>query len=172
MTTGRGGRPVRRLLVLRHGHAEQHAPAGGGDIDRRLRPKGVRSVQALHAVVDAADVDRVFCSTAVRTRETLAALELLAPVTFAASLYGADADEWVEAVRETEEIHPDGYTVLLVGHNPAMHQLVLELTGGERVPGFPPASLAVLELDVDAWWKVGPGCARLVRLHLPADPAE
>ena len=40
-------------------------------------------------------------------------------------------------------------TVLLVGHNPGVHQLVLELTGGEQLPGFPPSALAVLTLDVD-----------------------
>ena len=36
-------------------------------------------------------------------------------------------------------------TVLLVGHNPGVHQLVLELTGGEQLPGFPPSALAVLD---------------------------
>jgi phosphohistidine phosphatase len=160
------------LLVLRHGHAERMAPAGGGDVDRRLREKGERSVAALAPVVQALPVDLVLCSPAVRTRETLAGLGLTAPADFPEPLYGAEADEWIEAVREISADERTVDCLLLVGHNPGLHQLVLELTGGERVPRFPPATLAVLRLELGDWWELAPGTARLDRLHLPADPGE
>jgi phosphohistidine phosphatase SixA len=60
----------------------------------------------------------------------------------------------------------------MVGHNPAVKDLVVELTGGERIPSFRPATLAVLELDVTRWWEVAPATARLVSLHVPDPHAE
>ena len=61
-------------------------------------------------------------------------------------------------------------TVLLVGHNPGVHQLVLELTDGDQLPGFPPSALAVLALDVDEWSEAETGVGRLTALHLPDQP--
>jgi phosphohistidine phosphatase len=163
---------AKRLLVLRHGHAERQAPPGGSDFDRTLRPKGRRSVAALAPVVRGLAVDLVLCSPSVRTSETLAGLGLTAPADYPDALYGAAAPEWIEAVREVGADDRNVSCLLVVGHNPGLHELVLELTGGERIPGFPPAALAVLDLDIDDWWELAAGGARLERLHLPDDPSE
>lgn len=160
-----------QLLVLRHGHAEHEPPAsGGGDIDRQLRPKGIRLVGALAPRVQALDPDLVLSSPSVRTRETVDHLELSAPVEYLEPLYAADADELLDAVRELSGRDEPPTTVLLVGHNPGVHQLILELTGGEQLPGFPPSALAVLDLDVEHWWQADTGAGRLTALHLPDDP--
>lgn len=156
-----------QLLVLRHGHAERLPPPGGSDWDRRLRGAGRRAVDALAPTVQAMNPDLVLCSPSERTRETLDRLELSSPVDYQELLYGADADELTDAVRELSSREPQPTTVLLIGHNPGVHQLVLELTGGEQLPGFPPSALAVLELDVAGWRQVDTGSARLSALQLP-----
>ncbi len=117
--------------------------------------------------IQAIGPDLVLSSPSRRTRETVECLILAAPVEYLEPLYAADADELLEAVRELSARDDPPRTVLLVGHNPGVHQLVLELTGGEQLPGFPPSALAVLTLDVDDWYATDAGVARLTALHLP-----
>jgi phosphohistidine phosphatase len=168
--TESGGNGVRRLLVLRHGQAED-GPPDGADIDRALSDRGRRAVAALAPVLERLDPDLVLCSSALRTRQTTEALGLDpgVEVSLEPGLYGAEADTLLEHVREVDE---DVATVLVVAHNPGVHHLVLEVSGGERVAAFRPATLAVLELDVGTWWEAGPGAGRLVSLHVPDRDAE
>jgi phosphohistidine phosphatase len=117
--------------------------------------------------IQALGPDLVLSSPSRRTRETVECLTLAAPVEYLEPLYAADADELLDAVRELSAREDPPRTVLLVGHNPGVHQLVLELTGGEQLPGFPPSALAVLALDIDDWSAADTGAARLTALHLP-----
>ena len=85
----RGRLSERTLLLLRH--AKSDYPAGVADHDRPLAPRGIREAGLagdwLRA--NAPAVDAVLCSTATRTRETLARTGLDAPVTFVDRLYDA-----------------------------------------------------------------------------------
>jgi len=168
------GAGSRRLLVLRHGQAKD-APPGGSDHERPLSKSGRRAVATLGPVVRRLGPDLVLCSSALRTRQTLEALDLDAEtdtavdVSIEPGLYGAEVDEIVEHLRGVDD---DIDVLLVVGHNPGVHQLVIELTGGERVPSFRPATLAVLDLDVARWHEVGAGVGRLVSLHVPDETAE
>ena len=80
---------VRTLVLLRHGKSAY--PPDVGDHDRPLAPRGVREAGLagdwLRANVPA--VDAVLCSTATRTRETLAGTGVDAPVHYVDRLYGA-----------------------------------------------------------------------------------
>lgn len=157
-----------KLLVLRHGQASNDADA---DVDRPLTEAGRTAVAALAPVVEQLDPDLVLCSSAVRTRQTLdqLAVDPGVDVRIEPGIYNADVDQLIEFVRLVDD---DVATVLVVGHNPGVQDLVIELTGGERLPGFRPATLAVLELDVEHWWEAGPGNARLLSLHVPDSEAE
>jgi phosphohistidine phosphatase len=158
-----------RLLVLRHGKARD-APPGGDDVERPLSASGRAAAATLGPVVRQLAPELVLCSVAVRTRQTLDALDLEdVDVAYEPGLYGAEVEQILDHVREVDD---DVATVLLVGHNPGVHQLVLELTAGERVPQFRPATLAVLDVDAARWWEVGPGSGTLVSLHVPDPAAE
>jgi phosphohistidine phosphatase len=161
---------ARRLLVLRHGETAD-PPPGGDDADRALTPAGRRAAAGLGPTVRGLDPERVLCSSALRARQTLEALELgpAAAVSITGGLYGAGVDELLEQVRLLDD---DVATALLVGHNPGMHDLVIELTSGERVPSYRPSTLAVLALDVDSWEQAGPGVGHLLTLHVPDDSAR
>jgi phosphohistidine phosphatase len=159
-----------RLLVLRHGQAGV-APAGGADIDRPLSGAGRRASAALAALVGQLRPEVVLCSSALRTRQTMEALDLdpEVAVSLEPALYDADADDLLDAVREVDD---EPATVLVIGHNPGVRQLAVEIAGAERIPSFPPATLAVLDLDVARWFETAPGAGRLISLHIPDRMAE
>jgi phosphohistidine phosphatase len=159
----------RCLAVLRHARAAQ---AGGlAEEDRPLTSGGERDAAAAGRWLSEQGLlpDLVLCSPARRARDTWeqAAPALARPGrTTAVDInprlyYGTSADVLLGAVRETPA---DVWVLLLVGHNPAVHQLVSDLTGQ---PGsFPPAALAVISLPAE-WADVVPGAASLTRFWAP-----
>jgi phosphohistidine phosphatase len=149
-----------RLIVLRHSKAA--SPLGTPDIERPLADRGRKDAEQAGEELRAANVlpDRVICSTALRTRQTLEGLGLDVPVDFEERVYENDAEEILDLLREQS-----AETLLLVGHNPAMHQLVFGLTGAAD-DHFPTSATAVIEFDGD-WGDLWPGSGRLVSLWRP-----
>lgn len=156
----------RRLVVLRHAHAA--SGVGLPDVERPLSERGETEAAAAGAWLAEHDLrpDLVLCSVARRTRETYAIIERhldgTPAVEYEQRAYSASPDDLLALVQETPEEHG---TVLLVGHNPSVYQLVLSLAGGAEA-GFPPASAAVLELDAD-WGYANPGTGRLLTQWAP-----
>lgn len=181
-----GPTPVRHLWLLRHGKAASDAPWGGGDRERPLTGRGRRDAAALGRRLATEDpplgIDGlvtprvVLCSSAVRTRQTadLLVAELGEGVAFDAvdALYEAPTETVLRYVREVDEV---AAAALVVGHNPSMFRLALELLDpdapGDRdrleAHGFPTCALAVLALRVDSWEDAVQGCGRLVGLLAP-----
>jgi len=76
-------------------------------------------------------------------------------------VYGASVDTLLDVLRECEE---EAATVLLVGHNPTLEELVCLLTGGEDAEAMlrlPTAGLACLALDIEHWSQIRPVCGLL-----------
>ncbi len=152
------------LIVLRH--AKAVAGFGTADIDRVLNDRGRRDAAAAGEWLRANGLvpDRVLCSPAARTRETLDLLAVDAPADHEPVIYANDPDELLGLVAEAPE---DAGTLLLVGHNPSVHQFVHELTG-EAPDTFPTCALAVIDLP-GAWSEVRPGLGTLRTVHTPKD---
>ncbi|MGW0084741.1 SixA phosphatase family protein [Streptomyces sp. NPDC003393] len=170
-----GGGPLRRLVVLRH--AKSARPAGVADHDRPLAPRGCRDAPAAGRALADSDFlpDLAVCSTALRARRTweLASAEWGTPpsVRLDARLYGADVPTLLEVVRETP---PEVETLLLIGHNPGLEELVLRLAGEglddtlERLRvKFPTSAFAVLTWHGTGWHLLAPGTALLTGLTVP-----
>ena len=113
----------------------------------------------------------VLCSTSLRTRETL---ELILPalkpppvVTFEDGLYLASATELIERLRK---VRKEAGTVLVIGHNPGLHELAARLATdpGRLAEGFPTAALAALEAQ-GAWVELQWQKARLVLYQTPKE---
>jgi phosphohistidine phosphatase len=172
--------PARRLILLRH--AKSAWPEGVPDHDRPLAPRGRRDAPAagrwLHRFGYVPD--RVVCSTARRARETwqLAEENLGAhPTTvFEDRVYGASIADLLDLARQTPE---DVRSLLIVGHDPAVRGLTLELA--DERPGdtaadalgrvrtkYPTAAIAVLAFTV-GWPDLGPGRAHLADFATPSD---
>jgi len=162
----------RTLLLLRH--AKSDYPAGVADHERPLAPRGEREAGLagdwLRAHAPA--VDAVLCSTATRTRETLARTRIDAPVNYVDRLYDATPGAVIE---EINRVDPDVETLLVIGHEPTMSSLALGLatadgsnsTAAERISTkFPTSAIAVLR-TAEAWDQLTLNGATLVGFHVP-----
>src|SRR5260370_5107427 len=159
--------PRRRLILLRHAKS---AWPDVPDHERPLAGRGRRAAPAAGRWLREAGYvpDRVLSSTARRARETweLAEEGLGAhpPTTFEDRVYGASATELLDLARQT----PSGVrTLMIVGHEPAMRDLTLELASAQPDEAlelvrakFPTAAIAVLAFTC-GWPQLGPGQARL-----------
>ncbi|GAB2850800.1 histidine phosphatase family protein [Streptomyces deserti] len=170
-----GAGPLRRLVVLRH--AKSAWPEGVADHERPLAPRGLRDAPAAGRALAETDClpDLALCSTAVRARQTW---ELVAaqwgtppPVRYDPRLYAADAADLLAVVHE---VPAEVDTLLLIGHNPGLEDLVLELAGDglddtlERVrTKFPTSAIAVLSWRGADWRDLAPGAALLTSVAVP-----
>mgnify|MGYP002777050411 CR=1 FL=1 len=158
---------MRTLILLRHAHAEPAAP-GQADVDRPLSPEGLAEAEAAgrwlveHGLVP----DRVLCSPARRTRETLEAV--LGVVGFVEQRLEAGIYEATPGtLAALADAHREVERLLLVGHNPGLERLLALLHSGQSgdYRGMPPGSVAVLELPTAA--EVEPGIAQLSSFWWP-----
>jgi phosphohistidine phosphatase len=151
----------RRLVVLRHAQAEHSASLA--DVDRPLTQEGRQQARMVGERLAREGLlpDHVLCSTARRTRQTwdLVAEQLPCEpeVDFDAELYTADVDTALQLV---SYVDTQVRTLLVVGHNPTMAQLAAAFDSESGYLSFPPASVAVVDLDVD-WLYIAPGTGRL-----------
>ncbi|HEV8628643.1 MAG TPA: histidine phosphatase family protein [Acidimicrobiia bacterium] len=165
------------LFVLRHAKSSWNN-SSLADHDRPLAPRGERAAEALAAHVATIDPPPalVLCSTARRARDTLEPVRAQLPDSTAVliedELYGAGAPDLLDRLREVPEDTP---SVLLVGHNPGLEDLVTGLgRAGDpnliaRVHNkFPTGALATLAFS-GPWKGLGWGAATLEAFVVPAD---
>ncbi|MEZ0077241.1 histidine phosphatase family protein [Planotetraspora sp. GP83] len=148
------------VIVLRHAKAAHDG--GLADWDRPLTARGERNAREAGDLIGRFAPGLILASPSVRTRQTAELLGLDAPIEFERDIYEAYPEELLDLLRRTDS---DVETVVLVGHNPGVHQLVLTLTGtaGDH---FPPGAFAVIELP-GPWPEAAPGEGRLVSTHFP-----
>ena len=167
---------MRRLLLFRHAKAERSEP-GMEDRARRLVERGrkdaakVGSYLASHSLTP----DRVVTSPSTRTQETwkFAAAAFRSPpaATVVARLYDATAGTILEVIKDAG---PATHTLLVVGHNPGLHELAALLIASgdigarERLRAkLPTSGLAIIDFALDDWTKLHPQCGRLERFVTP-----
>jgi phosphohistidine phosphatase len=172
----------RKLVLLRHAKS---AWPDVPDHDRPLAGRGRRDAPVMGRWLRTNGYvpDRVLCSTARRARETwqLAqeGLGATPPVSFERRVYQASAEQILDLARGV----PSAVTTLLiVGHDPAIHELALMLAGTSSPASggaaavdldrmrakFPTAAVAVLELTGN-WDQLGPGTAHLAAFAVPRE---
>lgn len=150
---------MNRLILMRHAKAERDA-ASGRDVDRPLSERGVHDAGLVARALAQKGVrpDVALVSVAERTRQTWDAAHDAfgdVEVTFEPSLYDASS----ETLRRAVEAAADrAGCLMLVAHNPGVHQLAVELliegaaspTAIERfATGFPTGSAAVFAVDAN-----------------------
>ena len=166
---------MRRLLLLRHAKSSW-SDAGVRDHDRPLNARGRAAAPRVGTHLRDAGLvpDLVLCSSARRTCETLARLELpdTTAIVVDRALYLAHPEAVIDLVRGAADSIA---TLMVVGHNPTTHELALDLAGagdpdtlaalGQK---FPTAALAVLTLP-GPWAGLDHGTATLDRFVTPRD---
>lgn len=159
---------MERLIIFRHGKAE-HGSSSGEDFDRALTERGRDDAAAMARLlaVTGAVPDVALVSSAVRAVQTFEAARPAFPkaaLSTRRDLYLSTASHLLRAARA--EVAD---TVMLVAHNPGLHELALGLTKEGRAgpadrarlqEGFPTSAAAVFQFD-------GSGEPQLLALHTP-----
>jgi phosphohistidine phosphatase len=155
----------RRLIVLRH--AKSDWPTGVPDHRRPLGPRGKREAPLAGQWLQqhTQPIDLVVCSTAQRARETwelvAAELEPAPEVRLEPRVYDASEARLLDVIRELPE---SASTVLFVGHNPGLEDLISVLTG--RYYTMKTSSIAVMTSVAD-WSGADLGWATLEAAETP-----
>ena len=162
------------VWILRHAKAVPDPPSGKSDHERTLAPRGRRDADALGkrlaepGFVPVGLPELVLCSTATRTVKTaeraLASLEHPPPVDYRRSLYGASTDDVLDELRG---VGSDISSVMVVGHNPTAHDLVVSLDRASGPKSFPTCALAVFRLPAERWSNLDRGTGKLLGLYTP-----
>lgn len=166
---------MKTLHLIRHAKSSWDEPLVG-DRDRGLNRRGLRDAPRMGRALAKEFAPLAACvSPARRAQLTLAglcagwpALEGL-PHRTVESLYTFASADLVDFLRSQEDACG---SLLLIGHNPALTDLVNELTAEGYLENLPTAAYARLLLDIRDWQELAPGCARLERLLLPRQLAD
>lgn len=123
---------MKTVSILRHAQAAYDAPS---DIQRPLTAHGKEQARALGRWMknDSFRPDIIYCSPARRTRETLEGITRDYPEILNAAktqtpdhLYNAPAAYIMDILKHTQDEHTH---ILVIAHNPGIHQLSLILGG-------------------------------------------
>jgi phosphohistidine phosphatase len=171
---------MRRLMLLRHAKTETDAPSGH-DQDRRLDDRGRLDAAAIGGWIGRHPPfpDLVLVSTAVRAHQTWEiareAMRDVAPppqAEFLPELYGADPAQLLQTIRMASASDPQ--RLLVIGHNPGMHELAIALTGSGDAAArkalddnLPTAGFAIFDFATDDWNDVAFRRGKLLRFTSP-----
>ena len=143
---------MKTLLVLRHAKSSW-SDSALDDHERTLNQRGLRDGPRMGKLVREHGLtpDVIISSDAVRARLTAAAVAQAAgyrqDIRFEEALYAASAADILAVLRTVTQATAG--TVMIVGHNPGLEELVAQLTGEQ--PDLPTAALAQIVLPIDRW---------------------
>ena len=167
------------LGLFRHAKSDWQDPRAR-DFDRPLNARGRKGagVMGRHVKDHGVRWERMVSSPAIRCAETIeiacqAAGQPVA-VQWDRRIYLASSVTLADLLREQAG---DPASILMVGHNPGLEDLIFDLVPDDGSSPlrdvveekFPTASFAVLELDIDKWSDLKDRCAKLVHLTRPRD---
>jgi phosphohistidine phosphatase len=170
---------AKTILLLRHAKSAWDSPRLP-DHERPLNRRGEQAAKTManHIVARLPRPDLILCSTALRTRQTLAPIvaalgQPAPPLSLEKELYLASEHELLERL---QSLAAEIGTVLLIGHNDGIGQLAagLAATGPEEALGqlrekFPTGALAALRAAPGPWSALAPGMCELLSFSRPRD---
>ncbi len=150
------------------------------DHDRPLAKRGRATAKTIAAYLKRRGIapDLVICSTAARARQTWKPIaKAIKPtkIVLESDVYAVPEGALLRYLRGLPE---EARSVLLIGHNPGLHELALALADApsrRRLPPadgkFPTGALASLRFD-GRWKDLRPGNAALANFTTPKEMAE
>ena len=170
---------MKTLFLLRHAKSSWNDP-NLQDFDRPLNARGRRAAELIGTYIREHEVspELVMSSPAVRARETIEIIlknvKLPAELRFDQRIYEASPLVLIEVISQFDE---DKSSVLLVGHNPGMEDLVFDIVpddGNSPLRDvvwekYPTGALARIELDIASWADIDRNTGRLTHFIRPRD---
>ena len=146
---------ARELLILRHAKSSW-AEEGLDDWERPLNERGERDAPRVGKRLREESLlpDLIITSDAVRAETTARTVARAAGyagrIVLAPELFHASPGAIIDVIRNIDA--SNARTIMIVGHNPGLEELVAQLTG-ERID-LPTAALVHISLPVDEWLDV------------------
>jgi phosphohistidine phosphatase len=148
----------RTLILMRHAKSDWNQ-SGLSDKDRPLNARGNDAAPRMARwLLDQGLLpDRVCCSSAVRTRETLDWMSRVfseaehakrLEKTYLDELYLAPSERILRVAYEVWSQFLDDRVLLMLGHNPGMEDLVSELSG--QSTAMPTAAIAIFQCQIES----------------------
>jgi phosphohistidine phosphatase len=163
---------MKTLFLLRHAKSSW-SDASLTDFERPLNERGKKAAPRIGKYMRRHKLkpQLILCSPAKRARETVAlvsaAASLTAELRYDERIYEASLTTLRAVVSQLDE---SAKTVLLVGHNPGLEELLESLTG--EVQRLPTAALAHITLHIERWLDVREQSGELTRLVKPKELAH
>jgi phosphohistidine phosphatase len=160
---------MKTLFILRHAKSSWDNTALA-DFDRPLNKRGFAVAPLVGETVrkNKFQIESIICSPAKRAEQTAVLVkesaQIEAEIGFDNRIYEAGSQRLLEIVSELDDKIK---SVLLVGHNPGLEELLKMLT--QKVEVMPTAALAVVDLDIDGWKKIRIDCGNLRTVIRPKD---
>ena len=161
---------TKKLILWRHAQAE----IGIDDFNRSLNNEGKNEAKMMAEIIlKNKSPNLILCSTAIRAKETLGhliRLNIESPTLYDESLYLAEPKKITDCIIKNAS---DEETILLVAHNPGIHELTLNLSQNsshsDLEEGYPTASISIIELGNDDWHDLGNKKLELIKFIRPRD---
>ncbi len=160
---------MKTLFIIRHAETEWGSKTNL-DFDRELTSKGKEDANWAGKVMShyCPKPDLFISSSAIRAKSTANAISKFIRneiVDFDKEIYDADLGKIVDIVGKTES---KVKSLVLVGHNPTLTQLVDRLSN-ISVNGIPPAGIVMLELEIDSWDEIAYKTGKLIFFKKPQE---
>ncbi len=140
---------MKTLIIMRHAKTEE-GKGNQKDFDRELIYKGLKdaALMALWIKKKYFKIDAIIASAALRTQHTATIVKEICggSIDVLDSLYHADASEILNSVRQ---VHHNPDSLLVVGHNPALSNVVSFLS--REIIELKPSDVMVFELHNQTW---------------------
>lgn len=167
---------MKTLTLLRHAKSSW-ADSGQSDFDRPLNDRGRKAARAMGREMRRLGLrfDRILASPAARVIETLNEVAQgyggAVPTRQDERIYLAAPQTLLTLVRAAADADD---SLLLVGHNPGLALLALQLgrAGGLYdliAAKYPTGALTELRFDLGRWAEIAPGAGELARFLRPRD---
>ena len=158
----------KQLSIIRH--AKSVTDVSGSDRDRALNERGQGDARLIGKFLSAqgAEFDQVYCSTAIRARQTFAKINELLKVSneiiqFDDTLYLASLPVLFSFLKNI----PNAFTqVALVGHNPGLTELCNALCSS-NLENLPTCGVFTVQFPTNDWQTVRTGSGECQKLVTP-----
>lgn len=143
---------MKKLLLIRHAKATHES--GYDDFERPLTEKGIAGATKMALQLQESSIipQMIVSSPALRTHQTANIFTdslKLAPATIINAIYEAGESTLLRLINE---LPADVDFIGLVGHNPAVSQVLYTLSG--ELKDVPPGTVALIEFNLNTWEEI------------------
>ena len=170
---------MKKLTLLRHAKSGWDDPVAR-DFDRPLNKRGERAAKVIGTWMrrEGLSFDHIIASPAVRVIDTLDQVVTtfgpLGEPTWERRVYLASSATLMDVLRELGTAYDN---VLMVGHNPGLEDLILDIVPDVKgdvlrdavYEKYPTAAVVEMEIDISDWADIDRNSGKLTRYIRPRD---